>query len=273
MNRSHIVPKQGALDQLPPGPSAVRTGRATISDPNSSRISRNSLVPAIILSVMAVAGVADMHAQTAPEAPMREQVVQIEVRAQEQPAAQGRVKPSDTQTVIAEAVPVQSEAVAENFPAAKSIAALTPGPTPAQMGAILQGQILLMPPDSARTFVPFNNFRKGLEEKHGIGIYAISQTLFARNALSPAVPYAKIAYPGNDNFYQSSSYLTLTYDMRAFRLKGAQLVLDGAIQKVSWYPGGRKRLGSTGQQSTRASSREIFNSRPGICPTPKSSFR
>ena len=71
-------------------------------------------------------------------------------------------------------------------------------PTPAQMGAILKGQILLTPPDSARTFVPFNDFRKELQDKYGVGVYAISQTLFARNTLSPAVPTAQIAYPGND---------------------------------------------------------------------------
>lgn len=113
-----------------------------------------------------------------------------------------------------------------------------PEPTPAQMGGILKGQILLMPPDSARAFSSFNDFRKELEEKYGIGVYAINQTLFARNVLSPAVPYAQIAYPGNDNFYQSSSYLTMTYDMRAFHLNDAQVVLDAGIQKVSWYPGG-----------------------------------
>ena len=117
-----------------------------------------------------------------------------------------------------------------------------PEPTPEQLGGILKGQILLMPPDSARTFIPFNNFRKELEEKYGIGVYAINQTLFARNTLSPEVPYDKISYPGQDNFYQSSSYLTLAYDMRAFHLKDAQLVLDAGIQKVSWYPGGPETL-------------------------------
>ena len=121
-------------------------------------------------------------------------------------------------------------------------AAPKPEPTPAQMGAILKGQILLTPPDSARTFVPFNNFRKELQDKYGVGLYAISQTVFARNTLSPAVPPAQIAYPGNDNFYQSASYLTLTYDMRKFHMSDAQLVLDAGIQKVNWYPGGPESL-------------------------------
>ena len=111
-------------------------------------------------------------------------------------------------------------------------------PTPAQMGGIFKGQILLEPPDSARAFGPFNRLRKKLEQRYGIGLYAISQTIYARNVLGAPVPYAQIHYPGEDNFWQSSSYPSLTYDMRAFHISDAQLMLDAGIQKVSWYPGG-----------------------------------
>jgi porin len=204
MSFGFAVVNKSAPDLPSPGPSIVCASQPAIPHSNSARLACHSFLSTVIFCLMTLLAVADMHAQTAPVASASAKVAQAEVQTPVEPAA----------------------------------AAPKPEPTPAQMGGILKGQILLMPPGPVRTFVPFNNFRKELEQKYGVGVYAISQTLFARNTLSPAVPYAQIAYPGNNNFYQSSSYLTLTYDMRAFHLSNAQLVLDGAIQKVSWYPGG-----------------------------------
>jgi porin len=204
MSFGFAVAQKRAPDLPSPGPSVVCACQPTIPHSTPIRLASPSFLSAVILSLMTLLAMADMRAQTAPEA-----------------SAPGKVVQAEVQTAA---------------PAPK------PEPTPAQMGAIFKGQILLQPPDSARTFKPFNDFRKELQDQYGIGVYAISQTLYARNILSPAVPYAKIAYPGNDNFYQSSSYLTLTYDMRKFHMKDAQLLLDAGIQKVSWYPGGPESL-------------------------------
>lgn len=241
MNLGFAVAKKGAPGLPSPGPSAVCAGRPTIPHSNLARLAGRSFLPAIIL-LMTLPILAGLHAQTAPVASAPGHVAQAEVQTAVQPAAQSQTRSSDLQTLIAEAAPGRGEAAPEQSSAEQATPAPKPEPTPAQMGGILKGQILLMPPDSARAFGPFNDFRNELEQKYGIGVYAISQTLYARNVLSPAVPYAQIVYPGEDNFWQSSSYLTLTYDMRKFHLNDAQLVLDAGIQKVSWYPGGPESL-------------------------------
>jgi len=238
MSFGFAVAKEGAPDLPSPGPLTVCAAQPTVSHSNSAHRARHFFLSAVILSLMTLPAMADMHAQTAPAASAQEKVAPAEVQTPVQPTAQSQTEASTLQTLVAMAAPGKSEPAAEQSPAAQATPAPKPEPTPAQMGGMLKGQILLMPPDSARPFGPFNDFRKELEDKYGIGIYIINQTLYARNVLSPAVPYAQIAYPGNDNFWQSSSYVTLDYDMRHLHMNDAQLVLDFAIQKVSWYPGG-----------------------------------
>lgn len=242
MNLEFTASKQGARDWSSPGPSAVSAGQPTIPHSKSSCLARHAFLPAIILSVMTVAATADMQAQAAPETSALEKVAQTQSQTPAQAAAQSQVGTPNLQTLVAEAAPGKGEPGAEKSNAVEPVPAPKPEPTPAQLGGILKGQILLTPPDSARAFSPFNDFRGELEQKYGVGVYAISQTLFARNVLAPTVPTAQIAYPGENDFYQSSSYLTMTYDMRAFHLDDAQIVLDSGIQKVSWYPGGPESL-------------------------------
>ena len=218
-------------------PARMLTRDANV--PSNSRRSadrHSSRITAIILSMITLPAIATLHAQTASEDLTAGKTVQAEAPQTIYPAAQ---TPTPTlPTLIADVAPSTSEPAAEPSPAPQAVPASKPELTPAQMGGILKGQILLMPPDSSRTFIPFNDFRKELQDKYGIGVYAISQTMYAENTLSPAVPTAKIAYPGENAFIQSSSYLTLTYDMRHFHMKDAQVVLDAGIQKVNWYPGG-----------------------------------
>ncbi|HVJ09655.1 MAG TPA: carbohydrate porin [Acidisarcina sp.] len=137
------------------------------------------------------------------------------------------------------------EPVAANSTQAAAAPQPAKEPTPAEMGAIYRGQILMQPPDSQRLFGPWNNVRNAMQ-RHGFGIYAISQTVFIYNTLSAPVPYNQIHYPGQRPFIQSSSYPGLTYDMRAFGLKNAQFAMIAAIQKMSWNPAGPEAVGFGG---------------------------
>ena len=221
------------------GPARMLTCDVNVSSNHCSAPARRaSMITTILLSLIVMPAMPTIHAQTVAEDLAADKTVQTEAQAPIHPADQSTTQTASGQTLVADVAPGDSVPAAEPSPAAQALPAPKPEPTPAQLGGMLKGQILLQPPDSARTFKPFNDFRKELQDKYGIGIYAISQTIYAENTLNPAVPTAKIAYPGENAFIQSSSYLTLTYDMRHFHMKDAQVVLDAGIQKVNWYPGG-----------------------------------
>ncbi len=105
-----------------------------------------------------------------------------------------------------------------------------------------QGQIIVQPPESARVFGvhPFNQTLN----KHGFALLDISQDVtFTYNMLSPPVPLAQQTYNGQRPTFSSSHYPALTWDMRQLGLHDAQFVVQAAIQRNSWYPGGPEATG------------------------------
>jgi porin len=119
-------------------------------------------------------------------------------------------------------------------------------PTPAAQDPAnappFRGQVVVQPPESERVF-GFNPVNKALE-RYGLALYDISQDVtFTYNLLSPPVPLADQTYNGQRPTFSSSHYPALTYDMRHLHIRGAQLLIQGSIQRNSWYPGGPEATG------------------------------
>jgi porin len=103
------------------------------------------------------------------------------------------------------------------------------------------GQVIVQPPSSGR--VEGDLINKHLRP-YGLELFDISQDLtFSYNLLSPPVPLAQQTYNGQRPTFTTSHYPALTWDLRQLHVRGGQLVVEGAIQRNSWYPGGPEATG------------------------------
>jgi len=117
-----------------------------------------------------------------------------------------------------------------------------------------RGQVVVQPPEAERVF-GFNPVNKALE-RYGLALYDLSQDLtFTYNLLSPPVPLADQTYNGQRPTFSSSHYPALTYDMRALHLHGAQLLIQGSIQRTVGIPAARRRPVSARSLTTSRSSK------------------
>ncbi len=103
----------------------------------------------------------------------------------------------------------------------------------------MQGGDAAMPPFEDSVVNVNSEYRQGLF-RHGMALRVIDSLQYAQNTLASPVAADDQVYVGQRAFYGAMSNPILTWDMRQFGLRHAQLNVSGVWQWVSWQPAGPK---------------------------------
>jgi porin len=89
-----------------------------------------------------------------------------------------------------------------------------------------------------------SSFRRALFE-HGIVLRMNVNPQYTQNTLQAPVPAAEQVYVGDRFFEKAQANPILTYDMRHFHLRGAQLNMGAVFEWVNWNKAGPRSAGMT----------------------------
>jgi porin len=99
------------------------------------------------------------------------------------------------------------------------------------------GAVIRMPPFTDTVLGGNSAYRRALYSK-GFVLRSNSTVSYAQNTLNPPVPSDQQTYMGEREFVRLMANPILTYDMRAFHLRSAQLNFAAGLNWVTWNPAG-----------------------------------
>lgn len=131
---------------------------------------------------------------------------------------------------------------AQNHPPSVLAESIAPSPEPPGIEKLnILGAAIRMPPFSDTVLGGDSPFRRAMYSK-GFVLRSNSNASYSQNILNAPVPENKQTYMGEREFVRLMANPILTYDMRAFRLRSAELNFAAGLNWVTWNPAGPKSI-------------------------------